>query len=34
MIKFPMEYGVGELQGDLVAMRECYITMLEMDDYL
>ena len=34
MIKFPIEYGMGEVQGDQVAVRECYITMLEMDDHL
>ena len=34
MIKFPTEYGVGELQGDQVAVRKCYIAMLEMDDHL
>ena len=34
MIKFPTEYGVGELWGDQVAARECYIAMLEMDDHL
>ena len=34
MIKFPTEYGVGELQEDQVAARECYIAMLEMDDHL
>ena len=33
MIKFPTDYGVGELRGNQVAARECYITMLEMDDY-
>ena len=32
MIKFPMDYGVEELRGNQVAVRECYITMLEMDD--
>ncbi|XP_030940190.1 uncharacterized protein LOC115965138 [Quercus lobata] len=32
MIKFPTEYGVGELQGNQVAARECYIAMLEMED--
>ena len=32
MIKFPTDYGVGELRGNQVAVRECYITMLEMDD--
>ena len=34
MIKFPMEYGARELQGDQVAPRKCYIAMLEMDDHL
>jgi len=34
MIKFPTEYGVGEVCGDQVAARECYIAMLEMDDHL
>ena len=31
MIKFPTEYGVGEVRGDQVAAQECYIAMLEMD---
>ena len=34
MIKFPTEYEVGEVRGDQVAMCECYIAMLEMDDHL
>ena len=34
MIKFPTKYGVGEVHMDQVATRECYITMLEMDDHL
>ena len=34
MIKFPTEYGVGEVRGDQVAARECYIATLEMDDHL
>ncbi|XP_050253735.1 uncharacterized protein LOC126699803 [Quercus robur] len=33
MIKFPTEYGVGEVRGDQVATREYYIVMLEMDDH-
>ena len=33
MIKFPTKYGIGELQGDQVAARECYIAMLEMEDH-
>ena len=32
MIKFPTEYGVGELRGNQIATRECYIAMLEMED--
>ena len=32
MIKFPTEYGVGELRGNQVATRECYIAILEMED--
>ena len=33
MIKFPREYGIGELRGDQVAAYECYIAMLEMEDH-
>ena len=33
MIKFLTEYGIGELRGDQVAARECYIAMLEMEDH-
>ena len=33
MIKFPMEYEIGELRGDQVAARECYVAMLEMEDH-
>ena len=33
MIKFPIDYGVGELQGDQVVARECYIAMLKMEDH-
>ena len=34
MIKFPTDYGVGELRGNQVAARECYVVMMEMDDHL
>ena len=34
MIKFPTEYGVGEVRGNQVAARECYIAMLKIDDHL
>ena len=33
MIKFPTDYGIGELREDQVATRECYISMLEMVDH-
>ena len=34
MIKFPTEYGVGEVRGDQVTAHEWYIAMLEIDDHL
>ena len=34
MIKFPTDYGVRELCRNQVAACECYIAMMEMDDYL
>ena len=34
MIKFPIKYEVGEVRGDQVAARECYVAMWEMDDHL
>ena len=34
MIKFPTNYEVGELRGNQVAARECYMAMMEMDDHL
>jgi len=34
MIKFPTEYGVGEVRGDQVAARRCYIAMSEMDNHV
>ena len=34
MIKFPTDYGIGELCEDQVAACECYIAMIEMDDHL
>ena len=33
MIRFLIEHGIGELPGDQVAARECYIAMLEMEDH-
>ena len=34
MIKFPTDYGIGELRGNQVATHECYVAMMEMDDHL
>ena len=34
MIKFPTDYGVGELRGNQVAACECYVVMMEIDDHL
>ena len=34
MIKFPTKYGVGKVRGDQVAVHECYIAILEIDDRL
>ena len=33
MIKFPTNYGVGELRGNQVAAYEYYVAMMEMDDH-
>ena len=33
MIKFSIDYGVGELHGNQVAARECYVAMMEMNDH-
>ena len=32
MIKFPTDYGVGELRGSQMAARECYIAIMEMEN--
>ena len=34
MVKFPTDYGVGELCGSQVAARECYVAMMEMEDQI
>ena len=31
-VKFSTEYGVGQVQGDQLVVRECYLAMLAMDD--
>ena len=31
-VKFPTEYKVGQVQGDQLAVRECYLAMLALDE--
>ena len=31
-VKFPTEHEVGQVQGDQLATRECYLAMLAMDE--
>ena len=31
-VKFSTEHGVGQVQGDQLAARECYLAMLAMDE--
>ena len=33
-VKFPTEYGTGEVQGDQLVARECYLAMLAMDEQM
>ena len=33
-VKFPTDYGVGQVQGDQLAARECYLAMLAMDEHV
>ena len=33
-IKFPTEHEVGQVEGDQLAARECYLAMLAMDEQL
>ena len=34
LIKFPTKHGVGQVQGDQLAARECYLAMLAMDEQI
>ena len=31
-VKFPKEYGIGEVQGNQLVARECYLAMMAMDE--
>ena len=31
-VKFPTEHGIGQVHGDQLAARECYLAMLAMDE--
>ena len=31
-VKFPTEYGIGQVQGDQLAVRECYLVMMALDE--
>ena len=33
-VKFPTEHGIGQVQGDQLAARECYLAMLAMDEQI
>ena len=33
-VKFPMEYGLGQAQGNQLAARECYLAMLALDKHV
>ena len=31
-VKFSMEYGTGQAQGDQLAVRECFLAMMALDE--
>ena len=33
-VKFPIDYGVGQVQGDQLTAKECYLAMLAMDEHV
>ena len=33
-VKFPTDYGIGQVQGDQLAAKECYLAMLAMDKHV
>ena len=34
LVKFPTEHGIGQVQGDQLVARECYLAMLAMDEQI
>ena len=32
LVKFPIEHGIGQAQGDQLAARECYLAMMALDE--
>ena len=34
LVKFPMEYGIGQAQGDQLVARDCYLAMLALDEHV
>ena len=33
-VKFPTDYGIGQVQGDQLVVRECYLAMLAMNKHV
>ena len=33
-VKFPTNYGIGQIQGDQLVARECYLAMLATDEHV
>ena len=33
-VKFPTDYGIGQVQEDQLAARECYLALLAMDEHV
>ena len=33
-VKFPIEHGIGQAQGDQLAARECYLAMMALDEQM
>ena len=33
-VKFPTNYGIGQVQGDQLAARECYLAMLVINKHV